>query len=583
MNTSIYEGPPLGASQNQVEEPHFLPPSGRMKRGKNRNKKPRQETPKDVKGSRKQTKPPRQNSDPRKHREYYPLGELSPADLEDIRLLIFTLNSKQPTQLDLSGRRIEEIPFHFSEELIHNVLRVNISHNLLRELPQALHFPNLQELNLSNNFMSSLELNFRFQSLTSLDLSSNKITKFPSPESLECLSALRTLNLFDNLLTGIPTRSFERLSNLEELNLSYNKLSSIPKEISLLGSLRILLLDKNNLRVLPDSITLLNLEDSTFEISGNQLSYPPQEVADRGFSAVKRYIQLLQQEQLSRVPDNLLLASPPLPPPLPIPLNTPIPKKRKSIRINEDLPYDPGLEQPTKSSQYKLIVVGREGAGKTSTIRHLTRNIVMVTGCSHQEEFTEPRYGKLQGVYDSDRYIVRLLPENSDVICRAEHIRLATSVSNPFNFGAVGPPQSTIGIDIDVWKPAITYSLLQTQNIVSASSERFAPPVNLKSYAAALISNTSDSKEQSSKPIAKDTSPWSRTSLPESEGFGVYETSRVGEAYFSGSEAQSSSWKAGSFRNSKKDPSKLTGPEEKPPLDLTLSIWLVSRYLNSIL
>jgi Leucine-rich repeat (LRR) protein len=532
------------------------------------------------------------------------MNDFSPASLEELRQLIECLGLKPLIELDLSHRRIEELPFPFSELTTKTITKVNLSQNFLRELPFVIHFPNLQELNLSSNSFQSFEIKFLFPFLTTLDLSSNKMTKFPSSEVLECLPTLRVLNLYNNSLTAIPTRSFEKMIKLEELNLAFNKLANIPKEISALVSLRILLLEKNLLQALPDSISQLALEDSTFDISGNQLAIPPQEVANRGFSAVKRYFQLLQQEQQARVPDLSLMnhlpscIAMPLPPPTssqPIPLTTPSAKKRKSFRLSDEVARDSisSAEPPTKSSQYKLIVVGREGAGKTSTIRFLTRNIVMVTGASHEEVFPQPKYGKLIDVYDSNRFLVRLFPEQSDVICRAEHIRLATastSDSTDFDFGAVGPPHSTIGIDIDVWKPAITYALLQSQSAAPpapASDRPLQPPSGLKSYASVLISNP---LPPTNPHAMKKENPFPRSSsLASAEGFGIYEATRSLEGYQSGSDPHAPGSKPGSYsrgrvnRGSKSDPFKSDRkqiPEGKPPLDLTLSIWFVSCSLS---
>jgi hypothetical protein len=587
MIVDIYQGPPQGVSQNHVQDDsHLLLSSLRSeKKGKDR-KKHRKEPPKEKKPA---EKPPRHTAGAasvrKKRGKYNSVNDAS--SLQDLTQLIKSLSLKPISELDLSHRRLDDIPLPLPELSTNTITKANLSQNFLREFPSVLRLPNLEELNLSANCLQCFELEFSFVSLTVLDLSSNRITRFPPPEVLECLPALRVLNLYDNSLAAIPTRSFEKMTQLEELNLSFNKLLSIPKEISALSSLRLLLLDKNLLRALPDSISQLTLEDSTFDISGNQLAIPPQEVANRGFSAVKRYFQLLQQEQHLRVPDsviNSLSAAPTaLPPSQPIPLRTPSAKKRKSFRLSEEPPRDLSsfAEPPTKSSQYKLIVVGREGAGKTSTIRFLTRNIVLVTGSSQDETFAQPRYGKLIDVYDSDRYLVRLFPEHSDIICRAEHIRLATATSdsNDFDFAAIGPPQSTIGIDIDVWKPAITYSLLQSQSPVGPSPPS-ADRSMLKSYASVLISHPSPSTN--AQAARKDTS-FARPSLAAAEGFGIYESTRLSsEGYQSGSDSHAPGSKPGSYsrgratRGSKSDPFKSDRrplPEGKPPLDLTLSIW----------
>jgi hypothetical protein len=609
LSLNIYEGPALGVSQNPVnDDSHMLPPSGRHKRGKHRKKHREIPTPKD-KGNRKPTAKPSSRtpngnslmSDVEGDSQYIP-----PAIIEELRQFIESFDRKPMDFLNLSHKHLKKIPLLFAEVTTEIILRANVSHNALRELPHALHFPNLQELNLSSNNFQHFELKSPLHFLTILDLSSNKMSKFPSPDVLELLPSIKTLNLYDNLLTAIPTRSFEKLTRLDTLNLSFNKLTSIPKEISALSCLRILLLDKNNLRELPDSITQLDLEDSTFEVSGNQLVYPPQEVADRGFSAVKRYIQLLQQEQQSRLTEFSVPIAPPtnsmpISSSMPIPLHTPIPKKRKSFRVNDEVCHDLITEQPTKSSQYKLIVVGREGAGKTSTIRFLTRNIVKVIGGTHdEEEFIEPRYGKLIDVYDtSDRYLVRLFPDHSEIVCRPEHIRLATSAdSDIFDYDSVGPPHSTIGIDIDVWKPAITYSLLQFQSEVSISQSTepeqsftsMPPPAiatGVKTYASALLSFPTDaaSKNSQNMSIKRDLSNSTHTSLPISEGFGIYESTRA-EGYFSGAETHGPGSKPGSYRKgarsgAKTDPLKSEKKpifDEKPPVDLTLSIWLSSLF-----
>ena len=384
-------------------------------------------------------------------------------------------------ELNLSSRNLSTVNYLFSDLQTKNIMAIDISNNNLSHFPECFQLESVRRISLAANQIKSLSLSNTMTNLSTLVLSSNRIQQFPSVECLSHLPMLRQLNLHNNMIRYISRDSLAKIEDIGivDLNLSSNRLKYLPDSIDVLQSLRRLQLRDNNLISLPTSITSLAL--ASLDVNGNKLTSPPQEVAARGFSAVVRYFQDLQ-----------------------------LPTTPHSVTVG------PGTApERYRSCQYKLIVVGHESAGKTSTIRCLTRCIVCVT-LPGKGKF----YGKLRGMFDDGRYKVQLLgpveegppphtapslgrscsgnsrgscqgsavDEDFDLLlqddnyddgeggdggglcgsacrieaCRAEDIELC-SPSVGSGWDELQPPDSTIGIDIDTWTPSITYGLLKSK------------------------------------------------------------------------------------------------------------------------
>ena len=135
-------------------------------------------------------------------------------------------------QLSISYQELQTIPdalFSFP----HSMLRLNLSHNNLTELP-----PEIGSLIL----------------LRDLDLSSNRLQKI-DPAISTCIR-LRRLSLSNNELVGVPSE-LNACAMLEEINLTHNCLEEIPETLAKLPALSELRLDDNNLTQLPTNLSLM--------------------------------------------------------------------------------------------------------------------------------------------------------------------------------------------------------------------------------------------------------------------------------------------------------------------------------------
>ena len=208
------------------------------------------------------------------------------------------------TEIDLSKQNLSQLP---SELLALRQLRIvdlsgnQLDHQQIRLLINSM--PNLEVLDLSSNQLTQIPAEIKqLKNLTFLDISSNPLEQAITqierlsaltelevldlnnlslnnlPSSFSTLKKLRILGLSYNQFTQVPMLVWQ-LTTLERLYLDNNKLTELPAEIGQLQGLDVLWIQNNQLKTLPRELADLSL--TWFKVGGNQLAYPPQDVADK--------------------------------------------------------------------------------------------------------------------------------------------------------------------------------------------------------------------------------------------------------------------------------------------------------------
>eukprot|EP00752_Nemacystus_decipiens_P012229 g10841.t1 len=227
--------------------------------------------------------------------------------------------------------------------------------------PQLGQLGALESLNLADNKLDGAippELG-DLRELQELWLSINQLTGAIPPE-LGDLRELRDLRLNHNQLTGHIPQQLGNLSAVENLVLSHNKLvGPIPAELGALRELRELWLDNNE---------LTTIWDHTQEIDG--VGREEQTDIESGGTVPSQLLRLLDVFDRS---DLELYNNPWTEPPESI-----VFKGAKRIRgYFEDLFSEPCRIQ---RNSVKVVLVGQEGAGKTSLCRSMKANKAAPTG-----------------------------------------------------------------------------------------------------------------------------------------------------------------------------------------------------------
>lgn len=302
------------------------------------------------------------------------------------------------TTLNLAGNRLVSLPKEIGQLTV--LTNLNLEDNQLASLPKEIgKFTVLMTLNLQDNQLVSLPNEIgQLTALKFLVLNGNSLRSLP-PE-LGQLTNLRLLLLMDNQLSGLPNE-IGQLTVLGVLDLDQNQLSSLPPEIGQLGALMMLSLDRNQLTSLPPEISGLTTLGS-LSLNNNPISSLPSEIGqlaaltrlslnstslislppEIGLLVALKSIHLADI-QLSKLPawlmdlpklQTLLLHDNPALALSPAILGADARKTRDGLASAQAILdfYFGRLKGKTRPlNEVKLILVGRGGAGKTSTVQAL--------------------------------------------------------------------------------------------------------------------------------------------------------------------------------------------------------------------
>lgn len=276
-------------------------------------------------------------------------------NLNDLGLTHLPPEIGQPTaltEIKLNGNQLTSLPPQIGQLLTLEMLY--LSRNQLTALPPELgQLSALMVLDLAHNQLTSLPPQIRqLSALLVLDLSRNQLTSLPL--DITQLSALTRLYLDNNQLTSLPP-DIAQLSALMVLDLSRNQLTSLPPEVGQLPALTGLYLYDNQLTFLPPEIgQLAQLIHLT--IGENRLTALPS-----GMNALRQLKCLwLHDNPDLGIPDTILGGNA-------------WDKKGEWANPKTILAYYFGSADTSVRplNEVKLLIVGRGGAGKTSTVRAL--------------------------------------------------------------------------------------------------------------------------------------------------------------------------------------------------------------------
>jgi len=291
------------------------------------------------------------------------------------------------TKLDLRNMGLTEVPEAIGQltrlqELYLSNDPFDISskaNNQISSLPEAIgQLSRLQVLSLSGNSISSWpEAIGRLTRLQQLDIRENSISSLP--EAIGQLTRLQKLDLsndmrdirdifFDrrkakNQISSLP-EAIGQLSGLQVLNLGRNSISSLPEAIGQLSGLQVLHLDENSISSLPEAIGQLSGLQKLY-LQGNSISSLPEAIGQLSQLHVLR----LGENRIGSLPEALsqlsqlqvlLLEGNPLNPQF---------AAAYSQGTEVLLGYLRSIAQdPVRSNEAKLILVGEGEVGKTSLL-----------------------------------------------------------------------------------------------------------------------------------------------------------------------------------------------------------------------
>ncbi|XP_073942246.1 uncharacterized protein isoform X1 [Choristoneura fumiferana] len=168
-----------------------------------------------------------------------------------------------------------------------SIQRLIIRNNKIKTIDSSMQFyAELQHLDLSQNHLVNIPTrSFSYQrKLQELHLNHNKISSVTNT-TFQGLNSLTVLNLKRNFLEELTNGVFATLPRLEELNLGQNRISRIePRAFANLTALRILYLDDNQLSSVPTTSFSLLGSLAELHVGLNAFSFLP----DDAFAGLNR-------------------------------------------------------------------------------------------------------------------------------------------------------------------------------------------------------------------------------------------------------------------------------------------------------
>ncbi|CAB3230395.1 unnamed protein product [Arctia plantaginis] len=168
-----------------------------------------------------------------------------------------------------------------------SIQRLIIRNNKIKTIDSSMQFyAELQHLDLSQNHLVNIPTkSFAYQrKLQELHLNHNKISSVTNT-TFQGLNSLTVLNLKRNFLEELTNGVFTTLPRLEELNLGQNRISRIePRAFAGLSALRILYLDDNQLSSVPTTSFSLLGSLAELHVGLNAFSFLP----DDAFAGLNR-------------------------------------------------------------------------------------------------------------------------------------------------------------------------------------------------------------------------------------------------------------------------------------------------------
>lgn len=172
-----------------------------------------------------------------------------------------------------------------------SIRRINVSHNVLRSLPEEIcELHTLEKIESGDNRVRSVPPQVsKLTRLTLLSLKNNNLRSLP-PEIGSCLK-LKYMSLYANDLVLLP-EEISLLTNLVRLSTQANKISKLPWRLGDLVSLKILDLSSNPLVALPPSLGALDHKLETLTLNDcEDLMDPPIMIIRQGHEVLMNYLR----------------------------------------------------------------------------------------------------------------------------------------------------------------------------------------------------------------------------------------------------------------------------------------------------